>query len=65
MIFLQITDNLKIILMNWLKNLWDSGNLGTVDTDVTIETKSIIAISIAVVVVTVIIVLVLKFAKKL
>lgn len=50
--------------MNWLKNLWESGNLGTVETEVEINNRSIINVAIAVVVVAVIVILIAKFAKK-
>lgn len=51
--------------MNWLKNLWETGTLGTVDTDVNVETKSIVTIAIALVISALIIILFSKLAKKL
>jgi hypothetical protein len=51
--------------MNWLKNLWENGSLGTVDTDVSVETRSIITIAIALVIVALIIILFNKFSQKI
>jgi hypothetical protein len=51
--------------MNWLKNLWETGTLGNVETDVSVETKSIITLSIALVIVALIIILFSKFANKI
>lgn len=50
--------------MNWLKNLWQTGNLGTVETDVEIETESVIKVALATVIVAAIIILFIKFSKK-
>jgi hypothetical protein len=51
--------------MNWLENLWNNGQLGTVDTEVTIEKSSIVTTAIALVIVAVIIILTVKVSKKL
>jgi hypothetical protein len=51
--------------MNWIKNLWESGSLGTLETDVSVETKSIVTIAVTLVIVAIIIILFHKFSKKL
>lgn len=51
--------------MTWLEQLWKTGQLGTVDTEVSLENRTIVNVAVAAIVVTVLIVLFVKYSKKI